>query len=78
MARNLRASVTGTVRDAVPFLVITGLWIAIMLVVYGVFLATKPTDITYSPLVHASVFAIPGIGFLGQTLQQALTGDRDA
>jgi hypothetical protein len=71
MADSVQASVSSAVRDAVPFLVITGLWIVIMVIVYGVFLVTKP-NIDYAGWVHASVFAVPAIGFLGHTLQQAL------
>jgi len=70
----LRTSVTDAVRNAVPFLVITVLWIVVMLVVYGAFLTTKPAAITYDPWVHASVFAVPGVGFLGHVLQQAIAG----
>jgi hypothetical protein len=73
MEGTLRASVTGTVRDAVPFLVATAFWLVVMLAVYGVFLATKPA-VTYAPWVHASVFAVPSVGFLGHVLQQALKG----
>lgn len=58
--------------DIVPFLVITVLWIVVMLVLYGLFLATKP-DIQYAAWVHASIF-LPGlIGYLGHTLRQALS-----
>jgi len=74
MSRSLRTAVTDAVRNAVPFLVITGLWIVVMLAVYGVFLVTKPDDITYGPWVHASVFAVPSVGFLGHVLQQAVSG----
>ncbi|WP_338742014.1 hypothetical protein [Haloplanus salilacus] len=74
MARSLRVSVADAVRNAVPFLVITVFWIAVMVAVYGLFLATKPTGITYDPWVHAFVFAVPGVGYLGQILQQALVG----
>lgn len=70
----LRTSVTDAVRNAVPFLVITVLWIVVMLVVYGAFLVTKPAGITYDSWVHASVFAVPGVGFLGHVLQQAIAG----
>jgi hypothetical protein len=59
---------------AVPFLVITVVWVVVMLVLYGLFLLTKPADITYDPWVHASVFAVPMVGFLGHVLQQALAG----
>lgn len=74
MAQSLQSSVGEAVRDAVPFLVITGLWIVIMVVVYGLFLVTKPTNVDYDAWVHASVFAVPAIGFLGHVLQQALKG----
>jgi hypothetical protein len=37
---------------------------------------TKPPDITYDAWVHASVFAVPTIGFLGHVLQQVLTAGR--
>lgn len=77
MAARLRATVAETLRDAVPFIVITAVWIVLMLVVYGGFLATKPGDLTYAPWVHASVFLVPGIGFLGHILYQAIHG-RDA
>jgi hypothetical protein len=70
----LRTSVTDAVRNAVPFLVITVLWIVVMLVIYGVFLVTKPAGISYDSWVHASVFAVPGVGFLGHVLQQAIAG----
>jgi hypothetical protein len=76
MSDTLRTTVTEPVREAVPFLVITVLWVVVMLVLYGLFLVTKPGDITYAPWVHATVFVVPSIGFLGQTLQQALSGRR--
>ena len=69
-----REVVTEPVRDAVPLLVITALWLVVTLVLYGLFLVTKPGDITYDAWVHAMVFVVPVIGFLGQTLQQALSG----
>jgi len=74
MTGSLRTSVADAVRNAVPFLVITGLWTVVMLAVYGVFLVTKPAGITYDSWVHASVFAVPSIGFLGHVLQQAVAG----
>ena len=74
MAGTLRESVTEPLQDAVPFLVITALWVVVMVVLYGLFLVTKPSDISYDAWVHATVFAIPAIGFLGQILQQALSG----
>ncbi len=74
MSATLREAVAEPVRDAVPFLVITVLWVVVMIVLYGLFLLTKPGDITYDAWVHATVFVIPAIGFLGQILQQALSG----
>jgi hypothetical protein len=74
MPQNLAGAVTTTIRDAVPFLVITALWILVMLVLYGVFLVTKPQQVDYAAWVHASVFVVPGIGFLGHVLYQALKG----
>jgi hypothetical protein len=78
MSDTLRKAVREPVRDAVPFLVITVLWVVVMLVLYGLFLATKPGDITYDAWVHATVFAVPAIGFLGQILQQALSSQHRA
>jgi len=72
MADSLQATVGDAVRDAVPFLVITALWILIMLAVYGLFLVTKPANVDYPGWVHGSVFLVPGIGFLGHVLKQAL------
>jgi len=58
-------------RDAVPFLVITVVWVVVSLALYGIFLVTKP-GIDYAPWVHASIF-LPGlIGYLGHTFRQAL------
>jgi hypothetical protein len=68
---SVQASVRDAGREAVPFLVITGLWIVVMLAVYGLFIVTKP-NIDYAGWVHASVFAVPGVGFLGHVLGQAL------
>lgn len=76
MTPALRTTVVDVARDAVPFLLITALWIVIMLVVYGLFLVTKPPDIDYAGWVHASVFAVPAVGYLGHVLQQALSGGR--
>ena len=73
MSTTLQTAVVEPVRNAVPFLVIPVLWVVVMLVLYGVFLVTKPGDITYDAWVHGTVFAVPAIGFLGQTLQQALS-----
>ena len=77
MAPRLRTSVTDAVRNAVPFLVITLVWVVIMLAIYGVFLVTKPAAVSYESWVHVSVFAVPGIGFLGHVLQQALVGGQE-
>lgn len=74
MSTDTSAIVRETARDAVPFLVIIGVWIVVMLVVYGVFLVTKPARLDYPAWVHASVFAVPMVGFLGHTLEQALSG----
>ncbi|MHC3378891.1 hypothetical protein [Haloarcula sp. H-GB5] len=73
MSATLREAVAEPVRDAVPFLIITVLWVVVMVVLYGLFLVTKPSDITYDAWVHATVFVVPAIGFLGQVLQQALS-----
>jgi hypothetical protein len=71
MANSVRAETVAAVRDAVPFLAITGVWLVIVIAVYGLFLVTKPTNVEYGSWVHASVFLLPGIGFLGHVLQQA-------
>ncbi len=76
MVERLRATVAETLRDTVPFIVITMVWIVLMLIGYGTFLVTKPADLTYDPWVHASVFLVPGIGFLGHILHQAIHGRR--
>ena len=76
MPQTIRAAVAEAIGDAVPFLVITVLWIVVMLVVYGLFLVTKPTNVDYDAWVHASVFVVPGVGFLGHVLQQAIKGGR--
>jgi hypothetical protein len=74
MARSLGASAAGAARDAVPFLVITVIWIVVMLVVYGLFLATKPGTVSYGPAIHASVFVPPLVGFVGHTVHQIRKG----
>lgn len=74
MTYSLPTNVSETLHDAVPFVVITALWVVIMLVFYGVFLGTKPPVISYDAWVHASVFIVPGIGFIGHILHQALKG----
>jgi uncharacterized membrane protein YdjX (TVP38/TMEM64 family) len=77
MARSLGRSVTDAVRNAVPFLVVTVVWIVVILAIYGGFLVTKPDDVNYEPWVHAFVFVVPSVGFLGHVLQQALVGGRE-
>lgn len=67
-------AVSRTVQEAIPFVVITALWTVIMLIVYGVFLVTKPGQISYDPWVHATVFVVPGIGFIGHVLREVLRG----
>jgi len=74
MAEPPREAVSRTVREAIPFVVITVFWTVIMLLLYGVFLVTKPSQISYDPWVHASVFLLPGIGFIGHVLREALSG----
>lgn len=74
MATSPRAAAAGAVRDAVPFVTITVLWSVIMLVFYAGFLLTRPPGIDYQPWVFASVFVVPGIGFVGHVLKQAIHG----
>lgn len=71
----VRADAAAAARDAVPFLTITAVWLVVMLVLYGVFLATKP-NIDYPAWVHATVVLPALIGYLGHTLHQALTATR--
>ncbi len=72
MSRELSSAVSSTLRDTVPFLVITIVWIVIMLVLYGLFLFTIPSEASYGPAIHASAFVPPLVGFLGHTLREAL------
>ena len=72
MSRPLREELAETARETVPFLLIVVVWIVVSLFVYGVFLVTKPGNVDYDAWVHASVFAVPMVGFLGHTLRQAL------
>lgn len=65
-------AISRTVHEAIPFVVITVLWTLLMGIVYGLFLLTKPAQISYDPWVHASVFLVPGIAFLGHVLNEAL------
>jgi len=74
MARSARASAARAARDAVPFLVITAVWIVVMLVVYALFLLSKPGDVAYSPAIHASVFVPPLVGFVGHTVHEVRQG----
>ena len=68
----VRAETARAARDAVPFLVITVVWLAVAVALYGLFLVTKP-DIDYAPWVHVAV-VVPGlIGYLGHTFRQALS-----
>jgi uncharacterized protein (DUF983 family) len=59
-------------RDAIPFLVITVVWLVLSLVVYGLFLVTKP-NVDYAGWVHASVFLPTMIALVGHVLRQALS-----
>jgi hypothetical protein len=72
MADSLGAEVGEAVRDTVPFLVITVVWVVIMLALYGAFLVTKPSNVTYDAWVYGSVFAVPALGFVAHLLKQAL------
>lgn len=72
MARTLQASFTTAVRDTVPFLAVTIVWIVIMLLLYGLFLAAKPSGASYGPAIHASVFVPPLVGFSGHVLRETL------
>jgi len=76
MSASVQPSVGTAVREFVPFLVVMLLWIVVMSVLYGIFLVSKPADVTYSAAVHASVF-VPGlIGFIGHTALLVLRGAR--
>jgi len=70
MAQSARTAAVGAARDAAPFLVITAIWIVVMLIVYGLFLVSKPSDVSYGPAIHASVFVPPLVGFVGHVLHQ--------
>lgn len=74
MAQDVQAATLEAFRDTVPFLLITAVWIVITLVMYGVFMVTKPGNVSYDAWVYASVFVVPGIGFLGHVLHQAFKG----
>lgn len=76
MANSVLAETTAAVRDAVPVLAITGVWLVIVVAVYGRFLVTKPTNVEYAAWVHRGVFLLPGIGSLGHVFQQAMTQAR--
>jgi hypothetical protein len=67
-----RTVAVDTARDAVPFILITVIWLVLSLALYGLFIVTKP-DVDYAPWVHASVL-LPGlIGLLGHTLRQSIS-----
>lgn len=72
MAESLREALSRTVHEAVPFVAITALWTLLMVIVYGAFLLTKPAQINYDPWVHVTVFLVPGIGYFGHVLREAL------
>lgn len=72
MANTLKTAVAGAARDSVPFLVIMLIWILVMLVIYGLFLLSIPSDLSYGPAIHGSVFVPPLVGFGGHVLRQAL------
>lgn len=72
MARSLQSSVGTAVRDLVPFLVITLLWIVIMAVLYTVFLLLRPSGASYGPAIHASVFVPPFVGFVGHVVREVI------
>ncbi|WP_049926599.1 hypothetical protein [Natronomonas moolapensis] len=72
MTRTLQSSVGTAIRDTVPFLVITVIWIGIMSAVYGLFLLAKPADVTYTAAIHASVFVPPFVGFLGHVVRELI------
>jgi len=58
-------------RDIVPFLAVMVVWIVVMLVLYGLFLFTKPAGVEYGTVVHASVFVPPLVGFAAHALRIA-------
>ena len=72
MVRSLQSSVGTAVRDFVPFLVITVLWVAIMALMYAVFLLLRPPGASYGAAIHASVFAPPFVGFIGHVVRETL------
>ncbi len=72
MSGELSSTVGAAIRDTVPFLAITVVWIVIMLLLYGLFLLVKPAGTSYGAAIHASVFVPPLIGFCGHTLREAL------
>jgi hypothetical protein len=72
MTRTLQSSVGTAIRDTVPFLVITVIWIVVMSAVYGLFLLAKPAEATYTAAIHASVFVPPFFGFLGHVARELL------
>jgi len=72
MVRPLQSSVGTAIRDTVPFLAITVIWIVIMSAVYGLFLLAKPAGANYGAAVHASAFVPPFVGFLGHVVREVL------
>lgn len=72
MTRTLRSSVGTAVRDTVPFLAITAIWIVVMSAVYGLFLLAKPSGVTYTAAIHASVFVPPLFGFLAHLVRELI------
>ncbi|WP_435184115.1 hypothetical protein [Halobellus sp. EA9] len=68
---SLRTETAGAVRDAVPFLAIMLVWLVVSLLLYGLFMLTKP-GVEYPAWTYATPF-VPGlIGFFGHALRQAL------
>lgn len=72
----LRTRIRPALVDGVVLLAITFFWTVVMLVFYGVFLATIPPDVDYDAWVYASVFVVPGAGFLAHLLRFVLVTDR--
>ena len=72
MTCTLQSAVGTALRDTVPFLAITAVWTVVMLVLYGLFLFTKPAGAAYGTVAHVSVFVPPLVGFSGHALREAL------
>lgn len=76
---SVRDPAADTLRDGVPFLVATGLWLVVLFGVYGLFLlSVKARGAEYGAAVHVTVFLVPAIGYAGHVLRLALatTDDR--